>query len=550
QFSHTTQTSPLRKSFGDQQTLFEEIPGNVRHESRTSPQYKQSGFIEAKMSRQPTPLTGTLETGMVPGHNDQKLNMCSESNSRHQFEGASTRAGNVTSKPDLSRSQDEQLQNGKCRHKSKIDQTSAERRQNLNIPNPLPSHQGPVITQTSALLNDTSKMGSTQLPRVIPQHSQASDPIPVGLTAGQQSHQPSFHFLTNGQKAQERLPMSQIDHNQPCSRHPPPIKSMEHDLPVYVNKMYDISVSRPGIGRLLVNDNRSQSDTSQSFSAELDAVYRLYCHEYELQLQLQQQQLELQKQQLQLQQQLQQLELFQQRQQSHQPVAGPVRQQQQPSTPVKTIIRETPSPTPAPQPSAQPLQVTPLDDLVPTPDDTCISHQGHSASIKDNGRITEEERQSTQTIRRITSSKRPKYPKTTFFFIHTRDQPGYYGNGYHGDSDGVIEPWVSRSNFVQKDSHHEPELDYPFEIVDLLQEMKDEPTISNPSKKPSYAVYHSSPVAELGAVGGVMDSTDSGYSHVSRDVSEHRSPLTVSVGSDNETDNEELNVLEDIFFIQ
>jgi len=71
---------------------------------------------------------------------------------------------------------------------------------------------------------------------------------------------------------------------------------------------------------------RSQSDTSQSFSAELDAVYRLYCREYELQLQLQQQQLELQKQQLQLQQQLQQLELFQQRQQTQQQTTASINQ--------------------------------------------------------------------------------------------------------------------------------------------------------------------------------------------------------------------------------
>ena len=56
------------------------------------------------------------------------------------------------------------------------------------------------------------------------------------------------------------------------------------------------------------------SGVSQNFSAELDAVYRLYCREYELQLQLQQQQLELQRQQLQLQHQLQQMELMQQQQ--------------------------------------------------------------------------------------------------------------------------------------------------------------------------------------------------------------------------------------------
>lgn len=66
---------------------------------------------------------------------------------------------------------------------------------------------------------------------------------------------------------------------------------------------------------------RSFSDASGisgTFSAELDAVYRLYCREYELQLQLQQQQIELQKQQLQLQQQLQQVEALQQQQQQQQ----------------------------------------------------------------------------------------------------------------------------------------------------------------------------------------------------------------------------------------
>lgn len=78
---------------------------------------------------------------------------------------------------------------------------------------------------------------------------------------------------------------------------------------------------------LFLSTRRSQSDTSQSFSAELDAVYRLYCREYELQLQLQQQQLELQKQQLQLQQQLQHLEFFQQR------------QQQQPTSAIEKMVR-------------------------------------------------------------------------------------------------------------------------------------------------------------------------------------------------------------------
>lgn len=75
---------------------------------------------------------------------------------------------------------------------------------------------------------------------------------------------------------------------------------------------------------LVVRSFSEVSGVSGSFSAELDAVYRLYCREYELQLQLQQQQIELQKQQLQLQQQLQQVETLQQQQQKQ--------QQQQPST--------------------------------------------------------------------------------------------------------------------------------------------------------------------------------------------------------------------------
>lgn len=132
-------------------------------------------------------------------------------------------------------------------------------------------------------------------------------------------------------------------------RHPPPATT-EHDLPVYANRLFDLSVTRPDALRqgptttnrygtdlrdgnikrdqdchalsfFFLSPCRSQSDTSQSFSAELDAVYRLYCREYELQLQLQQQQLELQKQQLQLQQQLQQLEFFHQRQQQQQPAS-------------------------------------------------------------------------------------------------------------------------------------------------------------------------------------------------------------------------------------
>lgn len=72
------------------------------------------------------------------------------------------------------------------------------------------------------------------------------------------------------------------------------------------------------------------SGVSGSFSAELDAVYRLYCREYELQLQLQQQQIELQKQQLQLQQQLQQVENLQQQQQQQQQTQQQQQQQQQP----------------------------------------------------------------------------------------------------------------------------------------------------------------------------------------------------------------------------
>lgn len=76
----------------------------------------------------------------------------------------------------------------------------------------------------------------------------------------------------------------------------------------------------------LFSSSRSFSEVSGvsgSFSAELDAVYRLYCHEYELQLQLQQQQIELQKQQLQLQQQLKQVENLQQQQQQQQQTQQP-----------------------------------------------------------------------------------------------------------------------------------------------------------------------------------------------------------------------------------
>ena len=81
----------------------------------------------------------------------------------------------------------------------------------------------------------------------------------------------------------------------------------------------------------LFSSSRSFSEVSGvsgSFSAELDAVYRLYCREYELQLQLQQQQIELQKQQLQLQQQLQQVENLQQQQQQTQQQQQQQQQQQ------------------------------------------------------------------------------------------------------------------------------------------------------------------------------------------------------------------------------
>ena len=81
------------------------------------------------------------------------------------------------------------------------------------------------------------------------------------------------------------------------------------------------------------------SGVSGSFSAELDAVYRLYCREYELQLQLQQQQIELQKQQLQLQQQLQQVENLQQQQQQTQQQQQQ-QQQQQPKL-LTSMERET-----------------------------------------------------------------------------------------------------------------------------------------------------------------------------------------------------------------
>ena len=82
----------------------------------------------------------------------------------------------------------------------------------------------------------------------------------------------------------------------------------------------------------LFSSSRSFSEVSGvsgSFSAELDAVYRLYCREYELQLQLHQQQIELQKQQLQLQQQLQQVENLQQQQQQQQQTQQQQQQQQQ-----------------------------------------------------------------------------------------------------------------------------------------------------------------------------------------------------------------------------
>lgn len=87
------------------------------------------------------------------------------------------------------------------------------------------------------------------------------------------------------------------------------------------------------------NEDRSFSEMSGisgHFSAELDAVYRLYCREYELQLQLQQQQIELQKQQLQLQQQLQQVEALQQKQeQQRQQDEGQFKEQPQHLKPEK-----------------------------------------------------------------------------------------------------------------------------------------------------------------------------------------------------------------------
>lgn len=142
------------------------------------------------------------------------------------------------------------------------------------------------------------------------------------------------------------------------------------------------------------NEDRSFSEVSGvsgSFSAELDAVYRLYCREYELQLQLQQQQIELQKQQLQLQQQLQQVENLQQQQQQQQQTQQQQQQQQQPklltSMEMETkvtgleklstsAVDETPAPLLVPRPASQPRQLSPAQSLIPSPEVSSSSNHG------------------------------------------------------------------------------------------------------------------------------------------------------------------------------
>ncbi|XP_022807223.1 uncharacterized protein LOC111344274 isoform X3 [Stylophora pistillata] len=140
------------------------------------------------------------------------------------------------------------------------------------------------------------------------------------------------------------------------------------------------------------NEDRSFSEVSGvsgSFSAELDAVYRLYCREYELQLHLQQQQIELQKQQLQLQQQLQQVENLQQQHQQQQQRQQQQQQQQKllssmemetkvtgHEKPATSTVDETPARPLVPRPASQPRQVSPAQSLIPTPEVSSSSNHG------------------------------------------------------------------------------------------------------------------------------------------------------------------------------
>ncbi|XP_031573017.1 uncharacterized protein LOC116307014 [Actinia tenebrosa] len=775
--NHMTQTSPgLIPSP-------EDVPGNVRQSAGQTKSpcktIKQSGLEDGshnliadsgcqfpsptKMSRQSTPLPGKPEGDrslVLPGNGIAGSEKGSASNNKGIVENDSVVTGNGTSSFDRSRSKRESAQSSKIlpgKVTTGVPQIASHqeaagldlRQGSLSVPG---SSAGNHVTRPAVL---------TEIP-TSQQEVAHSVPGKAGNGALDQeigNNLPSYHFLGNA-------PPSLRSQWPPVYRHPPPVSS-EHDPPVYANRMFDVSVTRPDVLRqATVTTNRSQSDTSQSFSAELDAVYRLYCREYELQLQLQQQQLELQKQQLQLQQQLQQLEYFQQRQQQQRPTSSI---EEMPKSSSKTVIRETPDPTPAPQPEAQPQWASSMSNLVPTPDETYESHRGQSSvSYHQDNEYRGDEDEGTEgdkdsrTIRRITSSKRPKanssrernvqshegsYTSTNHNRVsRSRDNPsmshhslqpsgergfdessrgvnkeiikpeeashfrfslhsssslhpsqtqsiphstrlenqvdwtnatdfefrqlqeskirehyglgqrsvhstqvlldpseprvtgarynlyesatvaepvgsitnkdhqvlqgytgssidrhphgtrtdrqylaqqnrfdatapddisereleqrtlqnfslyenranqfkgascgaGFYGDNNHGDHHEDIEPWVSESSGFQRDASRSLELNYPPQIIDLVEELEDEPTIPPYSSKPNYTVYLSPPRQETAAQNGGLDSTDSGFSNLSRE----KSPMIYShQGSENEADIEELSVLEDIFFI-
>ncbi|XP_048579726.1 uncharacterized protein LOC116619537 isoform X2 [Nematostella vectensis] len=115
----------------------------------------------------------------------------------------------------------------------------------------------------------------------------------------------------------------------------------------------------------------------------------------------------------------------------------------------------------------------------------------------------------------------------------------HHGNGH------VLEPWAEPlGSSVRSGYSRSSPLSYPQGIIDLVEEMETSVKSDNqPHPRPSR-----SPRPEAGLV---LDSTDSGYSHVSQETARAMPsiPAGRSGGTLYGTESEETRVLEDIFFI-
>lgn len=263
------------------------------------------------------------------------------------------------------------------------------------------SQERPVFPEITCSSKGSNAVTSACQTQEIPETSRLREEV-IPSTRNTQEERVNSTVASQGHPPSNSVSQPAVHHGPATiSQYPLQTKSV---FSVFGNGVHEAKTD----GQLHVrkNEDRSFSEISGisgTFSAELDAVYRLYCREYELQLQLQQQQIELQKQQLQLQQQLQQVESLQQQQkhqlqqsqqleprqeqqqqqwvqQSHRqqpvgrtsPVQGEVRNSVKHDLPTvaENAFEETPSPCQVPRPSSKPHQVSPTRSLVPTPEDS------------------------------------------------------------------------------------------------------------------------------------------------------------------------------------